>query len=116
MSLRRVHPVIVGSGVVLGSRADVGQVLDARDIAWGRAVEVAAGEVLRVELQELAVAQELRGELVELRLRSLTPVHPRGLSERANRIHPVGHRAGELGQRNQQGCSSGHPRFLSSYA
>ncbi len=49
----RRHPVVVGAGLILCVRADEGQVLGAGHVVRGAAVQVAAGELLLIQLDEL---------------------------------------------------------------
>ena len=106
--LLRIHPVIVRAGILLRARADVGEMLDPRDIVRRRAVQVTAGEAFCVERLELAALQELRGQLPGLGIAPLAPVNRARLRQLAHRVHPIGHGAAQLGQRSQLSCGSSH--------
>ena len=55
-----VHPVVVGAGILVRAGADVGEVLDPRDIARVRTVQVAARELFRFRLLQLPAGEQLR--------------------------------------------------------
>src|SRR5207245_8817989 len=89
--LLRLYPVIVRAGILLRARADVGEMLDPRDIVRRRAVQLTAGEAFCVERLELAALQELRGQLPGLGIAPLAPVNRAPLRQLAPRVRPLGH-------------------------
>ncbi len=112
VSFLRIHPMIVRAGVVLGARADVGQMLDAGDVAGVRAGEMAAGEEVLVESLKLPVAQQLRGQVANLLVGAVAPMHGTRLRQFPDRTDPLSDGAADLGQRGQHVRGSGHPRIL----
>ena len=85
------HPMVVRTGVFLVGGADEGQVFDACDIRRMRAGEEAVGEVLVVELLELAARLQLGDQLTVLRVRPLDPMQLRRLRQLAYRGDPLAH-------------------------
>ena len=59
VSLFRVHPVVDGAGVLSVFGADKCSVLDARNVVYFRAVKVAVGQKILVELDKLAAFYRL---------------------------------------------------------
>ena len=85
--LARVAPVVRGARVLLVGRADERAVLDPGDIGGVGASEVAVGAPLGVELDELALGDELLRQHVGLVLRAVAPDDLVGLGE-CRRSHP----------------------------
>ena len=81
VGLGGVHPVVGGARLVLGGRADEGEVLDARDVVRVRAVQVAARELLLVERLEDLQLHRLGGELLLLLVGTVAPHDVIGLRE-----------------------------------
>ena len=69
LHLLRVHPVVGGPRVLLVDRADVGAVLDARDVGRVGLGEERVGLLLRVEPGEGAALDERGGQLTPTRRR-----------------------------------------------
>ncbi len=70
----RIHPVVVGAGVVLVLRADEGQVFDARHVAGMRIRDVAVGEGLVVQRRKFLARYQFVAETGSLGGRSIAPV------------------------------------------
>ena len=90
--LARVAPVVRGAGVLLVRRADEGAVLDAGDVGGVGAGEVAVGAPLGVELDELALGDELLRQQVGLVLRAVAPDDLVGLGEAGDLVDPCAKR------------------------
>ena len=86
LHLVRVHPVVGGPAVLLVDRADVGAVLDARDVGRvGGGVE-GVGLLRRVEARERAGLDECVGELGPLLVGAGAPVDAVGRGQRGDLV------------------------------
>ncbi len=87
---RRVgrHPVVVRARVVFVFRADEGEVLGARDVVRGAPVQVAAGHLLLVQLDQFARRHALLDQLIAFRLRSVADENPLWRGQRSNFVDP----------------------------
>ena len=72
----RRHPVVGGARVVLVRRADEGEVLGARDVVRGAAMQIAARQLLLVQLDQLAGREALRDQPIALGLRPVADTRP----------------------------------------
>jgi hypothetical protein len=67
------HPVVVGTSLDLLGRADEGQVLGARHVVAGAAVQIAPGHLLLIELDQLTGRDRFARDSGALVLRAITP-------------------------------------------
>ncbi len=103
----RVHlgggdPGVGGAGLLLGGRADDGEVLDAGDVVLVGVVVVAARPLLLVERDEDLVDDGLGDELLALALRAVEPEDLGWLGELGHLLHP-GEDVGVLRGRDGRG-------------
>ena len=99
-----VHPVVGGTGVLLALTADEGAVLDAGDIVRVGAVEIAAGELVLVELDEDALLDGLLPQRLELFLLTGDPDDLVRLRHGGHFLHPL-----ENGLVFREGACRVHP-------
>ena len=99
-----VHPVVGGTGVLLALTADEGAVLDAGDIVRVGAVEIAAGELILVELDEDALLDGLLPQRLELFLLTGDPDDLVRLRHGGHFLHPL-----ENGLVFREGACRVHP-------
>ena len=81
--------LLVGPASLFAARADERAVLDAGDVARVGAGEEAVGPLLRIEPDERAGVDHLRGTGVVLLLRAVAPVHLGRLAELDGFRHPL---------------------------
>ena len=86
--LGRLHPVVRRARVVPVGTADEGQVLGAGDVVLGAPVEVAAGELLRIQSVEVSAGEGLLDEARSLFLRPIAPGDAFGLTQPGALLHP----------------------------
>ena len=87
--LGRRRPVVGGAGLLLRLGADVGALLDARDVVRVGAMVIAAGQLLLVELDENALRHGLLGEALLFGLGAIAPEDALGLAERDGLLDPL---------------------------
>ena len=86
-----IHPVVGGAGVLLLSAADEGAVFHPGHVVLRRAVEVAAGQLLLVELLHLPGGAGLRPQLLQLCLGAVNPNDLVGLGHGRHMVDPLQH-------------------------
>ena len=84
-----VHPVIGGAGVLLAAAANEGAVLHAGHVVDGGAVQVAVGQLLLVELLDLAGGAGLGPQLLDLLVGAVDPDDLVGLGHLGHFINPI---------------------------
>ena len=84
----RVHPVVVGAGILLARMAHQREPLHARHIGGIGAVQVATGVGLLVEFEQRAGLQHLLYQRVIFRLRAIAPVHVVWPRQRSDLVDP----------------------------
>ncbi len=87
--LRRRHPVIVRTGIVLVRGADEGQMLDARNIGRMRAVQPAVRMRLRVQRDQRAIALHLFDECALFGFGAVAPMDSVRLRESRDIVDPA---------------------------
>ncbi len=85
--LARVTPVVVGTGVGLGGRADEGAILHPGHVTRVGVGPVAVGSLRLVERRERPALDQAGAEPLVLLERAVAPVHVGGLED----LHPLGH-------------------------
>ena len=83
-----VHPVVGGAGVLLLAAADEGAVLHTGHVVDGGAVQIAAGQLLLVELLDLAGRAGLGPQGVDLLLGAVNPDDLVGLGHFGHLVDP----------------------------
>ena len=81
ISLRGLHPMVGGAGVLFFSGADQSSVLHTGHVVLCGSVQIAVGQQLLVELDHLAGFHSLRLQGVDLFLRTVDPNDLRGLGQ-----------------------------------
>src|SRR4029453_1078616 len=89
VALGRRHPVVGGAGVVLLAGTDEREVLGPGDVVRRAPVEVAAGQLVLIERQELASPDGGLGEAGPLRLGTVAPDDVVGSAEPRDVVHPA---------------------------
>ncbi len=89
LRLGRRLPIVVRTGVGGVLRADVGQVLDARDVLRMRAMQVAARVGALIQLEQRAVVEHFIEQLAILLVGAVAPVNPIGASQLGYLSYPV---------------------------
>ncbi len=89
VSLLRVHPVVGGAGVSPVDGADEGEVFGSGDVVRSAAVQVAAGHLRLVELNQLPARKTLRHQPVFLFLGPVAINHGVGCRQLSDFVHPL---------------------------
>src|SRR6185369_17755433 len=84
-----VHPVVSGAGGVLAAGANEGRLLGAGDVVGVAAVEVAVGQLLRVELDEDGFGDALVEERLAFGGGAVAPVDPGGHGLLGDLVDPL---------------------------
>jgi hypothetical protein len=115
--------VVVRAGIVPLFRADEGQVLDARDVRRMGAMQVTAGEGVRIQFVQVARGQHAPDQVPVLGVGTVAPVHALGPAARSHLLHPAAQFRGCVcGGRQSLACSrhaslsSGSAEFTSPAA
>ena len=94
----RLGPVVGRPGVVFFRRADESQLLGARDVVGIRSMQVAAGPLLLVELDQYSRGDRLFGEPLLLRFGTVAPHDRVRLGQRGDFLDPIAQRAAAGGR------------------
>ena len=89
ISLRGVHPIVGGAGVLCVAAADERARFDAGNVVFCRAVIVASGELLLIEAEHLARAARFFAKGVDLSFTAVDPNDLVGLGELGAVLHKV---------------------------
>ena len=89
VGLGRVGPVIGRAGFLLRRRADEGELLDPRDIVRVGAMQITAGRLFLVELDQDALPAGFAEQVIVLRLRAVAPEDVFRLGQRLDFVHPI---------------------------
>src|SRR6185437_13734432 len=84
-------PVVVGAGVFLAARAHEGEMFGARDVVRRAAMQVAAGERLLIELDQLTGRQAFLDDRLLLGLRSVAVDDAIGGGHPGDLLDPLAH-------------------------